>query len=83
MEQFEKYVELLSKHKNLKVEHMMLYALIVESCKEFGKCDISNMEFAKSIGVKYDVITRLINGLIAYKLIVRHGEGKTRYLVLN
>lgn len=83
MEQFEKYVELLSTHKNLKVEHMMIYAMIVESCKEFGKCNISNMEFAKSIGVKYDIITRLLNGLIAYKLIIRQGDGKNRCLLLN
>jgi len=83
MEDFEKYVELLSVHKNLKVEHIKIYAMIVESCKEFGKCNTNNMSFAKALGVKYDTITRLINGLISYKLVNRYGEGRTRYFVLN
>lgn len=83
MEDFEGYIQLLATHKNLKIEHIMIYAMIVESCKKFGRCDISNSSFAKTIGVKYDVVTRLLNGLISYKLINRHGEGKTRYLVLN
>lgn len=83
MEDFEKYLELLSIHKNLNADHIKLYSIIVNSCKEFGKCNLSNNEFAKLLGIKYDPVARLINGLISYRLINRVGHGKTRCLVLN
>jgi hypothetical protein len=79
----EGYMQLLGVHKNLKVAHIFIYAMIVEDCKKYGKCNLTNSEFAKILGVKYNAITILLNGLIAYKLIKRIGVSRNRYLVLN
>jgi len=76
----EGYLQLLV-HKNLKIEHVFVYAMIVEDCKKYGKCNLTNSEFAKVVGVKD--ITRLINGLISYSLIKRIGLSRARYFVLN
>ena len=77
----EGYMQLLGAHKNLKVEHIFIYAMIVEDCKKYGKCNLTNSEFAKVVGVKD--ITRLLNGLISYNLIRRIGLSRARYFVLN
>lgn len=69
--------------KNFGRKEKLLYAIIDAYCKEYGKCTLSNTDFAELLGIKSNHITKSIKKLKDNNVITTQYKNKTKIEVLN